>query len=111
MDDLITFWRARLDEDVAIAQADARYEGDDWKVGPPRPGELEVAIFDDDGTKVMAQVEADRAILARYEALTKPRTLGERLMFPSLAQVALDIIRIRVAVYSDHPDYRPEWKP
>lgn len=59
----------------------------------------------------LADIEADRAILARYEALRHPASLSDRIMFPALAEAVLGCIRERAARLSAHPDYKAEWKP
>ena len=139
MDDLITFLRARLDEDAAAAHdsgsalvAWLTYRDDagqmlyttvasggegDWDVWVangqelPAPASARVVY---DPARVLREVEARRAILARYEdCLTRMEDPDysavtardqareyEDFVLPNLA-----------AVYSSHPDYRQEWVP
>lgn len=59
----------------------------------------------------LADIEADRAILARYETLLCPSSPADRLTFPALAEAVLACIRDRAARYAGHPDYDERWKP
>ena len=72
---------------------------DAWGVSVEDADAAHIARQDPDRT--LRRVAAYRKILARYERLTNPQTLSERLVFPSLAQVTLDTIRDLAAVYSD----------
>jgi hypothetical protein len=142
MSDLITFLNARLDEDEATATAGAKYEGKDWHAGSRRPGEDDVAIFDDDGASIVAhyvlpetaafiaahdprralrEVEVKRKIITQtfaYEATLDGEwgcchEDGEIVagVCPEIKPDKIAMLRLLAAVYSDHPDYLPEWKP
>ena len=99
MDDLAAFLTARLDEDEARARAaleewhdeGTRHEWEDL----PDASFAHARSFDP--ARVLREVEAKRAILD-YENYRK-----------SLPGCLL--LRHFAAVYSDHPGYRPEWKP
>lgn len=113
-DDLVAFLRARLDEDEAAAKLAAR-EGGTWTQDDPQryPGSISSLggqvvyaegapdenqaphIARHDPARVLREVEAKRAILDEY------------LAAPGWPQ---DVVLL-AAVYSDHPDYRDEWKP
>lgn len=94
--DLADFLGARLDEDERVAQ----------EAGRDRHGfGSTMFVIDDDhshdtiaisSARVLAEVRAKRRIMARHK-------LPEQADWPEM--------RILGAVYSDHPDYRPEWKP
>lgn len=92
MSDLAAFLTARLDEDEPIARA---FEGWDLPSHAVNPGRL------------IREVMAKRAILTEYVAARKLQELtgtkkdGYRDWI--LSQIG--------AAYSDHPDYRQEWKP
>lgn len=133
-DDLVSFLRARLDEDEAAAKAcyyadwEAGSEGD---VVPVRPeGNSYVAVgpwgggMDDadvrhiarhDPARVLRDVEARRAVLAEH----KPDTDGHCWVCLTtrdrwkedwpLDKWPCRTIRTVAAVYSDHADYRQEW--
>jgi hypothetical protein len=53
----------------------------------------------------LREVEADRAILA----LLKQDVVDGRERDYDATEVLEQVVRIRSAVYIDHPDYRPEW--
>jgi hypothetical protein len=107
VDELLAFWRARLDETEVAAKA--------WlPFGNPDAGQRDHFARHDPG-RALREVAADRAILARYEDCLARMEDPE---YP--AGVARDqareyedfVIPNRVAVHSDHPDYRAEeWKP
>ncbi|HEV2375844.1 MAG TPA: DUF6221 family protein [Streptosporangiaceae bacterium] len=128
-DGLVAFWRARLDEAEAAAREslDApdgalRYlDVDQW-------GDSLVHLFDED--RVLREVEADRAILALHRqdpeggftwgsGATTAGNCAECSCEGALAATECfatvdypcKTVRIRVSVYSDHPDYQQEWKP
>jgi len=114
MDDgLIEFWKARLDEEEAAANAGARRVGMPWHA-EPQPGSLGGLVIDDlglvastggryaadhiarqDPDRTLRRVAAMRVILAEYEAAYRT-DLG----------IAIENL---AAVDSDHPDYRKEW--
>ena len=123
-DPLVAFWTARLDENEATAKRAAAcalvqrdgYEPGDWRwlrsYGQPQPEQI--ALIDHqsqfDPARVLREVEAKRAILARYvavQAWSYPPGDGDEAVQDELGE----IIRRLVAVESDHPDYRPEWAP
>jgi len=123
MNDLIAFINARLDEEEAVARAalaDLKEDMLTWDGFVQGGWKASGLIADDDlfdyldvcgPTAAVAGVAADRAILARYEALGRPAGLFERLMFPALAGVALACIRDRASRFAGHPDYRDEFRP
>ena len=124
-DGLTAFLAARLDEDEAAAHAvednseprpgqweadgnDALRTHNGWVLataGTPggefRPGVL-AHLARHDPARVLREVQAGRAIMRYY---------GTPLGFPGEKGVPGPAMRALAAVYSDHPDYRPEWKP
>ena len=113
MDELIAFWKARLDEEEAAANAGARCVGMPWHA-EPQPGSPGGLVIDDlglvastggryaadhiarqDPDRTLRRVAAMRVILAEYEAAYRT-DLG----------IAIENL---AAVDSDHPDYRKEW--
>ncbi|MFG2722699.1 DUF6221 family protein [Streptomyces sp. NPDC048416] len=74
------------------------------------PAELAEHIGRHDPARVLAEIEAKRQLLDRYEAMESgvlvmigvESILSEyrRVLLPSLA-----------LPYADHPDYREEWRP
>jgi hypothetical protein len=129
-DELIAFWRARLDEDEAAASAAAHADGKyggrahwsalghgiavdaddpDWGVFDLSPftdaDEVCAHVIRHDPARELRDVQADRAILDYcVKALSYPANVP-------LANLARRVLAARVAVWSDHPDYRLEWKP
>ena len=101
--DLVTFLRARLDEDEAAATAAEREMGT-WGGQRPSYAKLGFDVGDLAQTfnpaRVLREVAAKRAIV-RSECSPYPE--GHASLSVTLRQLA--------AVYRDHPDYRPEWAP
>jgi hypothetical protein len=118
MDDLVAFLAARLDEDEAAARAalsQSAEEGTAWwfdDVGPETPREFHVARHDP--ARVLREVEARREILNRYArglAGDLPEWKAGRELIEAGLAILRAVLRDLAAVYSDHPDYRAEWKP
>ncbi len=118
--DLVKFLRERLDEDEAAAKlvesvwpgetitrvlaAPERYALMQHDVSPTRAAH----ITRHDPVRVLREVAAKRAIVADYENTDgdSPRDRERGRWDRSHAAV-----RHLAAVYSHHPDYRPEWAP
>lgn len=118
MTDLITFLRARLDDDQAQVrqhpEAEDRGAIAPWEIAASTatgyPSELYLRIA---RARVLAEVEAKRRLIRRYEnavavhtALT-PYTRGEDHGY---REACLDAIRDYAEIYADHPDYHQEWR-
>jgi len=133
--DLIAFLNARLDEDEAAAKAAASVAGPDWHHGHfwPEDGssattmifsaagspladmlhrddeEMAPFIAGHDPARALREVEADRKLIAAY---LQSEEVSPSDSWESDGTQALEwAVRFRAAVYSDHPDYREEWKP
>jgi Family of unknown function (DUF6221) len=131
VNDLGVFLKARLDE-VEEAARDARacaevkdgrwFDGEDeinddngFRLATVNHPFVTTHIALHDPARTLRQVEADRRLLAKYEEF---RQMAERQQADS-GEVGLAIfagravlsglIQDRVAIYSDHPDYRQEW--
>lgn len=92
MDDLTAFLAARLDEDEARAR---RGSPDAWLLG----------------SRTLREVEAKRDILRRHGPAGDPVScLWCSEDYRPYPWPCPDVRSI-AAVWSDHPDYRPEWKP
>jgi hypothetical protein len=62
--------------------------------------------------RMLREVEADRALLAAYAKVAAYVTDDPEPEFAVGRAVGLDeAVRLRVAVHSEHTDYRPEWAP
>jgi hypothetical protein len=77
-------------------------------------------ILRHDPARVLRDVQADRAILAMYEdrdgydlpeGVQEGRDPDERACDEAIRDVLRDVLEIRAARFSDHPDYREEWRP
>jgi len=128
--DLRDFIAARLDEDEAAARVATEgpwsfvgYDDSGWAVVANDEHEIVSRSGSDDAThtalhdpaRVLREVAAKRAIL-EYHATTLHEATPLRRQSMSDEQFArvLDAERTLgwlAAVYSDHPDYNPEWGP
>ena len=135
--DLVTFLNARLDEDEQMARSTP---GPSWEhrqirgdfdesvvfenyVAVADPGRNTVALADvaeevlpfvlrHDPARVLAEVDAKRRIIDRYEA---QRTVYAAhmggILTKYLVQELEAVLRLLALPFADHPDYRPEWTP
>jgi hypothetical protein len=113
--DLVAFLRARLDEDEAVAR--------DW------PDEMDVRWYKVPTytpARVLREVEAKRAIVDLHQLETaylesrdddyRPIKIPEVQCYicgwvSDLEGWACQTLRALAAVYRDHPDYDPAWRP
>lgn len=117
MDDLIAFLRQMLDEEEAAAR-DAYYEGQHWLTE-----EEGVYRWPDDELVYMADRKRDAAHIVRWQPARVLREVAAKRAIASLAwnrynqydgipgDLADEILHQLATIYSDHPDYRQEWKP
>lgn len=111
--DLITFLRARLDEDERLAKECER-------LGVAEPGgalyEYVQTPFNEHAAareladhfgpaRVLAEVAAKRGIIDRYEHYR-----AHVAEYASVATYA-HVLRVLAQPFAGHPDYREEWKP
>ncbi|MFB6593947.1 DUF6221 family protein [Streptomyces diastaticus] len=137
--DLITFLRARLGEDEAVARAatagpwvESGVGDHGWGVSFSALGSGVEADDSDQGradaahiarhdpARVLAEVEAKRRVVGEC-AYWNERMEAEAVNPPKFPQPGLDlgllldamnpILRHLAAPYADHPDYREEWRP
>jgi Family of unknown function (DUF6221) len=136
-DDLVTFLRARLDEDEARSAAAAGSGTAEWRralhpdtdtcavedatsvavvynEGSPSDAEAD-HIAANDPARVLRQVKAGRAILNLHRQLNESVWCatcdpgGEN--GDGAAWYPCLTLRLMATAYSNHPDYRPEWAP
>lgn len=131
-EDLIAFWRARLDETQAAAEAAQGRNPAPWTwkaVGARdylqeirdardsfvaefaggadvRP-DIAIHVTLHDPASVLRDIAADREILAAHEAAG--RASREVYADQVAAEVLGKVVKIRAARFSVHPDYRKEW--
>ncbi|MBM4517494.1 hypothetical protein GS432_19495 [Rhodococcus hoagii] len=128
-DDIVTFLRARLDEDDEAARdaagwdptgstrADGRWsrEGINSVIDSslrlivygdsPAPGDAQAEhIARHDPARVLREIEAKRRILDRAQELHDDPF--DTVLFTEYVETVLPVM---AATYSDHPDYQPHW--
>ena len=124
--DLAEFLANRLNEDDAVALAAGSCDYyDDIDESVPLADEVKHALRHDPA-RVLREVAAGRKILALHQISTtyvdsrdddyRPIKIPEVQCFvcgwaSDAAGSACETLRLLAAVYSDHPDYREEWKP
>ncbi len=139
MTDLITFLNARLEEDESRARATLRLGGPSWdEVGRGERIPEMAHIERHSPARVLRDVEAKRAIMAEHFILTnenRDEAYEEFSVVPWGAKGGAGdqgagcvtchyygmggvkgygicrTVRLLAAIWSDHPDYRDEWKP
>ena len=100
VDDLVAFLRARLDEDETAATAGVQWFSTDDLA--PNGGFSRAA---------QAAKRGDiRSVGAWHPARVFREVEAKRVIVDSHVATAA-MLRLLAAVYSDHPDYREEWKP
>ncbi|TXS36936.1 hypothetical protein EAO72_26485 [Streptomyces sp. or43] len=124
MDDLIAFLRARLDEDAALATSGETWSAFDESTQGTRRVDVDHSfervvactrswrgehIARHDPARTLREVDAKRVLLADYERFVAERRsmMGGWDSYPEPSPV----LTAFAAVYADHPDYRPEWRP
>ena len=95
---IAAFIAARLDEDEAAAET--------WREHDLRP---------------LREVAAGRALLDLYDRAARyrgqvfaqqpPRSVSDEMRAVTQMMALEQVLKLRAAVYSDHPDYDPDWKP
>jgi hypothetical protein len=137
MSDLVAFLRARLDEDEATAKAadhgrwlpedkgvsfEVQEPDGEWALGGFVAADTHANadhIARHDPARVLREVEAGRMILAEHaaahtayrEAQSLPPEDARRAGAATQMLVWERVLKIRAAVWRDHPDYDPQWRP
>lgn len=93
-DDVAAFLAARLDE------VEASLKWDIAEVRDEGPQLLPHTTYH--AERLLRQVEADRRLLAEVDKLAGDTGWDDAIMLA---------VKIRAAVFSDHPDYQARWKP
>lgn len=123
MSGLADFITARLAEDEAAAR-ESHHEGQRWiteEEGVYRWPDDELVHSADrkadarhiarhDPARVLREVTAKRAILARYGECPSTN-LGEQLQWSQEQQGLYRAMEYLATAWADHPDYRAEWQP
>lgn len=134
---IVEFLRAMFDEDEATCRNAVVTVGDEERAvtwsesssGVPETGDDSWPIGDSrlsrhfarfDPARVLAECEAKRRIVALHAYQARGATWGECAVCfdPQTGPGEYDFetwpcptLRVLAAVYADHPDYRPEWRP
>jgi hypothetical protein len=116
---LTDFLLARVAEDEAEIGVLGPYQHDD-SAGPNGVGWGEVGAISEvlmiSHARVLAECEAKRRIVEwagrhAHAADEKDPDPATRSFNAGAAWASYNIVRTLAAVYSDHPDYRSEWRP
>lgn len=121
-DDLVTFLRARLDDEERTAQA-TLWEGSgnrpDWELVMFAAAEIggdEIYVEDRtianhlvtwDPARVLAEVDAKREIVKQADLYLCDSGAGCGYR----TKHGHNVLRLLALAYADHPDYRDEWQP
>lgn len=109
-DGLVAFLTARLDEDEAAVPSLHDTSRDKYDLTPS-------GCLCNWPARALREVEAGRELLAAHEkALStvreRPSGYDHEGEDETGWRLALELaLKLRAAVWRDHPDYRPEWKP
>jgi hypothetical protein len=112
---IVEFLRARIEEDRKLAQAaiDDIYGPDDCWFDTSNEHIVD-HYRHHQPDRVLREVEAKRAMLRKYEdarAQARHPVSAENFEWARVARDELyDLIILFAAAYSDHPDYRADWK-
>lgn len=112
----VTFVKARLDEDEVAAQKLMRDAQDaQLQLKEPRLLGREIPFWyrwpdvEAMSAGVLREVAAKRAVIEVYEVAAASDDPAVDLSI-GMATMRM-VLRSYATVYSDHPDYRPEWNP
>jgi hypothetical protein len=134
--DLTEFLTARLDEDEAAANRGIRFaEGRErdcpdaelvemcerasrrernydqpWWAATVMALRQQVQLAPHDPARVLREVAAKRAIMERHRPITRRPGWRSTCRFDNHRWPCADVLD-QAAAYSDHPDYRDEWRP
>lgn len=118
MHDLVQFLRDRLDEDERLAQAAKGayiFKGDGFVPGGQTstliPMEVYRHIARQGPERTLAEVEAKRRIVQEFEHWDETTTIVSDQRDIGVMEGLEDAMRLLALPYSDHPDYRAEWRP
>lgn len=105
-----------MTSDALVAFLNARRDEDEAMVAEPH---IWPTTFRPE--RVLREVEADRKLIDLYGrsksyrdrvfARPEPRSVSDEMRAVTQMLAVEQVLRLRAAVYSDHPDYRQEWKP
>lgn len=126
MEDLVQFLRARYDEDAAEAQATADEYGAVWTFDEAmdsvrsdkdadvveEPGTPRTYIARHDPARVLAEVDAKRQLVDRYERAMENRRAHPEDLATAGALLALHgAVKLLALPYANYPGYHEEWRP
>jgi hypothetical protein len=112
MTDLADFLLARIAETETVARAAMPAEGD-WVTVTDGSGDE--VVLGMSGTRVIAECDAKRRIVALYlasrDGLAKETDELRRLLAETINESYVEVLEQLALLYADHPDYREEWRP
>jgi hypothetical protein len=126
MDELVQFLRARLDDDESYARnsfgdhngagpewhelwSEALNIGDDEDLVMTNDSQVSRFMERHDPARVLREVEARRRIV--YLAVQVPSLTGKFDLFDNSRDGWAEVLKQLAVSYSDHRDYRAEWRP
>lgn len=119
MNDLVEFVKARLADEmqVANAAAEAFLHGDRIGIDPYKMHpSVRMHVYSWTSARVLREIEAKRRRLARFERINQlveddpvPSIIRNEML--SVRRALLDCIQDDAAVWSTHPAYDPSWAP
>lgn len=132
---LVAFLRARLDDDERVARAvgfecietgeymwNSKYlllqggVGGESKATAELDGDLAIHIARQDPARTLREVEAKRQLADLHHEVEDPQEMQDYCAECDLGRdrypyYPCTTLRLLAAVYADHPDYLPEWRP
>lgn len=107
MNDLVGFLKARLAEDEQVAR-EASIGGSEWPNSPyESAGPVVLHSRRHDPARVLAEVAAKRAILARLAGTAPPYADSRQQEIHETLRD--EVVPHLAAVHASHESYRPEW--
>ena len=109
---LVEFLEARLADDLERAEfVQRQWEGyesyEPWRLS----WHDEYDLLCVEPVRMIAEVAAKREVIALHQTSQERDRLLDRVILPSV-EVALGLaVKHLAAVYADHPDYDPAWRP
>lgn len=108
MTELVTWYRAQLAEDERRAERVREVYADEEFSAPATVINAGALV---DPVRVLADVAANRRIVALYEHKAESMALYPNQGNAGGLSALTDVLRLLAFAYADRPGYREEWKP